>query len=406
MKPYLILLLTTSLIFTLKTCIHNSDALLNIHIIPHSHMDVGWLKTVEEYYYGLNDQIQHAGVQFIFDSVVKELTLDHDKTFVFCEMAYFWRWWMRQSNSTKHTVKSLLTNGQLQIVGGGWVSNDEACAHYGSVIEQMALGLRFLNLNFNYVPNVTWQIDPFGHSIEHARIFYDMGFKGMFINRIDHYAAQNMANTRSHEFLWMPDRERKINTIHIPRHYNPPKNLCFDEFCNEDPVIDDKSSFSNIDDKLDSLTVEAMSISEETSSRHVMIPMGSDFHYQNAWHSFKSLDKLIKAFNNKQVNSSIKAFYSTPACFMESVYRSLKDLNISVVRRWNDFVPHSHSQGLYWTGYYTSRPGLKKLIRTAYDYLRAYKMIKSRFTLNDNKDWDYFSLEESHAVVQHHDAIP
>ena len=37
------------------------EGALNVHLICHSHDDVGWLKTVDQYYYGANNTIQHAG---------------------------------------------------------------------------------------------------------------------------------------------------------------------------------------------------------------------------------------------------------------------------------------------------------------------------------------------------------
>ena len=43
---------------------------ITVHLIPHSHDDVGWLKTVDEYYYGSRQDIQWAGVQYTIDTVV------------------------------------------------------------------------------------------------------------------------------------------------------------------------------------------------------------------------------------------------------------------------------------------------------------------------------------------------
>ena len=55
--------------------------------------------------------------------------------------------------------------------------NDEAAAHYNSIIDQMSLGLVKLNNTFPDgcgVPKVAWQIDPFGHSRQVAKPFHSI----------------------------------------------------------------------------------------------------------------------------------------------------------------------------------------------------------------------------------------
>lgn len=43
---------------------------LQVYMTPHTHDDVGWLKTVDEYYRGLRNDIQWANVRSVIDSIV------------------------------------------------------------------------------------------------------------------------------------------------------------------------------------------------------------------------------------------------------------------------------------------------------------------------------------------------
>lgn len=58
--------------------------------------DVGWLKTVDQYFYGANNTIQNAGVQYILDSVIEALADHPDRKFTYVETAFFKRWWDQQ----------------------------------------------------------------------------------------------------------------------------------------------------------------------------------------------------------------------------------------------------------------------------------------------------------------------
>ena len=64
--------------------------------------------------------------------------------------------------------------------------SDEATPYYEDFIDQMTIGLRWLKDTFNYVPEVAWHIDPFGHQAASASMFSRMGFQAFFFSRIDY----------------------------------------------------------------------------------------------------------------------------------------------------------------------------------------------------------------------------
>ena len=85
---------------------------LNVHLIPHTHDDVGWLKTVDQYYWGSNSKYQKAGVQYILDSVVNSLLQNEKRKFIYVETTFFWMWWKQQEPELQAKVKELVNEGE------------------------------------------------------------------------------------------------------------------------------------------------------------------------------------------------------------------------------------------------------------------------------------------------------
>lgn len=95
-----------------KSCPRGDPSKLNVHLVAHTHDDVGWLKTVDQYFYGMQTGTQRAGVQYILDSVIPQLVLDPTRRFIYVETAFFWKWWRQQSEPTKLIVTDLVANGK------------------------------------------------------------------------------------------------------------------------------------------------------------------------------------------------------------------------------------------------------------------------------------------------------
>ncbi len=84
--------------------------------------------------------LQDAGVQYIIDSVISELSLDPNKRFIQVETGFFWLWWNEQDEEMREAARQLVSEGRLEIVGAGWSMADKAATHYSSFVDNMAIG--------------------------------------------------------------------------------------------------------------------------------------------------------------------------------------------------------------------------------------------------------------------------
>jgi len=52
-----------------------------VHVVAHSHDDVGWLKTIDDYFYGKNSRMQVANVDRTITNVVEALLENANRKF-------------------------------------------------------------------------------------------------------------------------------------------------------------------------------------------------------------------------------------------------------------------------------------------------------------------------------------
>lgn len=179
---------------------------INVHIQPHSHLDLGWLKTFDEYLVGRNNSLQQGGVRWVYDSVTTALLRDPNRRFITVEMGFLMRWLDTQPEAVRANVQLLVAQDRLQVVNGGWAMHDEATVLYQDAVDQMSLGARLVNATFGAAASarVAWSIDPFGHANTQGVLTAQMGQAGFFYGRLDWQDSANQIATNTTEYVWRP----------------------------------------------------------------------------------------------------------------------------------------------------------------------------------------------------------
>lgn len=150
---------------------------IDIHFIPHTHIDVGWTKTIETYY---TTKVLNA-----LTNIITLLEENQSRTFVWSET--FWlKSYLDQVPEMKPKILSLIHDGRIEIVGGGWVMHDESLLDIELVSRQLETGHAYLRdeLGIDHV-STAWQLDPFGHSSLTPALFEKFGFENLVMGRVE-----------------------------------------------------------------------------------------------------------------------------------------------------------------------------------------------------------------------------
>ena len=329
-----------------------------IFLIPHTHDDLGWKRTIKEYY---DDVIKN-----VFITTIEALEKKKNRKFIYAETGFLKIYLEEEKSKKKEKVeklKNLIKSKQFEFVNGGISQADTACSHYEDLIENMYYGIFYLKRNLNTNSKGGWQIDPFGHSKTFSYLLSLFGIKDMVINRISNEYKENLMNNKDLSFKWIFPDEKYIRVHVSTTEYDPPKGMDCDIRINR------PCDFSKFD------RFETDWFFAEYNLKYTFAPwyfFGDDFYFANAENNFTFADQVIEIYDNLQYS-----LFSDYISFVDK--QIIKNKNLMEFK--DDFFVYNN-----WSGFYTSRPTLKLKIRDLGILLRSFKHYIIQSVLEQKKN--------------------
>ncbi|ELT99331.1 hypothetical protein CAPTEDRAFT_72090, partial [Capitella teleta] len=365
---------------------------LKVIVVPHSHSDPGWQKTIDRYF---EDQTRHT-----LNNMVEKLVKFPKMTFIWAESVFLSLWWRDLDPGTQSTVRMLIQRGQLEIVVGSWVVPDEANPHYFALVDQMIEGHEWLrSAGLAVKPRNVWSLDPFGYSSTLPFLYQQAGYDNMVILRVHEKVKAELQNRKSFEFNWRQHWDHhnraSIFTQMMPyRLYNikhscgPDTSICLEFDFRKIAGESSESRASKItDENVDAKSRLLLSqyIAKNSLYKHnvVLIPIGDDFRFDRNIEWDQQYDNYQKLFDhiNSQPEWNVHARFGTIQTYFNEVKASMQHMNSSTDQFFpslsGDFFPYTDELQEYWTGYFTTRPYDKMLSRELEVNLRSAEILTS-----------------------------
>ena len=351
-----------------------------------SHWDLDWQYTFDNYY------TNH--VASIILSALNMLDANKGYYYSICEIAYLKQYWDDHPQDHARIVK-YLRDGQLRIVGGGMSSPDTNLPTGEALIMDWFYGNLWVNSIAGIKPVTAWQPDSFGHGSSLPDILSSLGYRYVGFSRIPGDAetaqwyytapptpgsfAATLSQTGSLDFVWKGLGGGEVLAHFLRGGYGDGDVLYTTPLT---PTAID-ATFSSLVDQLRPVS----------PTGYMFVPVGSDFMSPD-----KNLPGEIAVWDSTMYQST--GVYVTIATFED--YMKLVSFHL------NKVPVYAVNLNPYFTGYYGSRPRLKKLARQVTYGLEAaqlYSVIAEKAGYS-YPSGDFTNIWELFLRSDHHDFIP
>lgn len=185
--------------------------------------------------------------------------------------------------------------------------------------------------------------------------------------------------------------------------------MSFDEADQDTFFIDESSDVFNAAENAQKIMDHLEDRASHYLSDDILVLLGDDFKYMNAFHNYRFMDNAID-YLNKHHSDKFNFKYSTPSVYVDAVKQQKK---IEWPTKYDDMFPYFSEEDHSWTGYFTSRANNKDYTRRtsrllhASSQLYASKILEQKAPKSELEfvEKAHYALLDAMGINQHHDAI-
>ena len=214
-------------------------------------------------------------------------------------------------------------------------------------------------------------MDNFGFSAGNAQLFYEMGFKVLYMSRVDWVDKQARNKRDAIEFVWaakIKERECPLLVHILHSYYMQPGTFWFDmtvkDSENHEPIRDIEHGLINVESNILERSEQMVGYfrkqAEVYSSKEVLHLIGNEYSLSSNGQCFDNWDRLYNHINAKHNRYSMLIRNVQPLDYFHALLERERDYEL----KRTDFLPFRNGKGEFWSGYYSSRPNFKLICKT------------------------------------------